>query len=103
MADVNRDTTDSAHKPVQHWFAIKFLIDDVTNGAGACELEDEGIDPGDVIGQKEEAALGQMFETEGADTIENFDERPAKKMERALTGGHNKDRFFSFLFFISPR
>src|SRR2546423_3431142 len=100
MADVNRDATDSAHEPVQHWFAIKFLIDDVTNRAGACELEDEGIDPGDVIGQKEEAALGQMFEAEGADTIENFDERPAKKMERALTGVHVRHRL---LFTISAR
>src|SRR5436190_24067692 len=103
MADVNRDATDSAHKPVQHWFAIKFLIDDVTNGAGACELEDEGIDPGDVIGQKEEAALRQMFEAEGANAIENFDERPAKKMERALTGGHARHRLLRLLFTISLR
>src|SRR5256885_16982960 len=96
MADVNRDAADSAHKWAQHWLLINFLIDDVTNGAGRCELEDESIDPGDVIGQKEEAALRQMFEAEGADTIENFDERPAKKMERALTGGHVRHRLFVY-------
>jgi hypothetical protein len=50
MADVNRDATDRVHQCAQHWLLIKFLIDDVTNWPGACELEDEGIDPGDVIG-----------------------------------------------------
>src|SRR5438045_3773842 len=101
MADVNRDAADSAHKRAQHWFTIKFLIDDVTNRSRASELENQGIDPGDVIGQKQEAALRQMFEAEGVDTIENFDERPAKKMERALTGVHVRHRLLRLLFTIS--
>jgi hypothetical protein len=61
-------------------FAIKFLIDDVTNGARAGELEDNGIDPADVIGQKKKAAFRQMFDTEWADAIKNSDQRPAKKV-----------------------
>jgi hypothetical protein len=75
---------------------IKLLVDDVTNGAGASELENESIDPGNVIGQKEEAALRQMLEAEGVDAIEQFDERPTKKMERALSGGHVRHRLFVY-------
>jgi hypothetical protein len=100
MADVNRDATDTAKKRAQRRFLIKFLIDDVTDGAGACELEDEGIDPGDVIWQKKEATFGQMLEADGVDAIKESDERPAKKMERALTGGHVRHRL---LFTISVR
>ena len=75
---------------------IKFLIDDVTNRSRASELEDEGIDPGDVIGQEEEAAFRQMLKTERLDPIKEFDERPPKKMERALTGGHVRHRLFVY-------
>src|SRR6266446_788491 len=100
MADVNRDATDTAKKRAQRRFLIKFLIDDVTDGAGACELEDKGIDPRDVIGQKKEAALWQMFESERVDPIKETNERPRKKMERALTGGHVRHRL---LFTISAR
>src|SRR5438132_11350244 len=100
MVDVNRDATNTAKERAQRRFLIKFLIDDVTNRAGACELEDEGIDPGDVIWQKKETAFGQMLEADGVDAIKESDERPAKKMERALTGGHVRHRF---LFTISLR
>jgi len=65
---------------------IKFLIDDVTDRSRASELEDDGVDPGNVIWQKEETAFRQMLEAEGVDAIKGSDERPAKKMERALTG-----------------
>ena len=64
--------------------------------AGTCELENESIDPGDVIGQKQEAAFRQIFEAERVDAIKNFDERPARKMERALTGGHVRHRLFVY-------
>jgi hypothetical protein len=49
-----------------------------------------------VIGQKEEAALRQIFEAERMDAIKESDERPAKKMERALTGGHVRYRLFVY-------
>src|SRR5205814_10030165 len=84
----------------EHRLVIKFLIDDVTNGSRTGELQDERVNPGDMIWQKEKAAFRQMLEAEGADTIKNFDERPAKKMERALTGGHVRHRL---LFTISLR
>src|ERR1700724_1037113 len=103
MADVDGNATGRVQKRAQHRFVIKFLVDDVTNRAGACELEDEGIDPGDVVGQKEEPALWQVLEAEGMDAIEEFDERPPKKMERALTGGHVRHRLLRLLFTISPQ
>ena len=61
-------------------FAVKFLIDDVTNRSGTSELEDEGVDPGDVVGQKEEAAFRQILKSQRVNAIENSDEPPAKKM-----------------------
>jgi hypothetical protein len=103
MADVNRDTTDGAQEWAQHRFVIELLINDVTNRSRACELEDEGVDPGDVIRQEEEAAFRQMLKSERANAIENFDERPPKKMERALTGGHVRHRLLRLLFTISVR
>src|SRR5207302_2269156 len=99
MPDVNRNAADGAHEWAEHRFVIKFLIDDVTNRPRACQLENKRVDPSDVIGQKQKTALGQIFETERADAIKKFDERPAKKMERALTGGNVRHRF---LFTISP-
>src|SRR5438067_2630158 len=103
MAGVNRDAADRAQKRAQCRLVIKFLVDDVTNRAWTGELEDEGIDPGDVIGQKEEAPLRQMFKAKSADPIEKSDERPAKKMERALTGGHARHRLLRLLFTINAR
>src|SRR5206468_11936976 len=100
MADINRNAADCAQKRAQDRLVIKFLIDDVTNRPRACELEDEGIDPGDVIRQKKKSAFGQVFESERVDPIKESDERPAKKMERALTGGHVRHRL---LFTISLR
>src|SRR5438270_5929933 len=103
MAGVNRDAADRAQKRAQCRFVIKFLVNNVTNRAWTGELEDEGIDPGDVIGQKQEATFGQILQAKGADTIEKSDERPAKKMERALTGGHVRHRLLRLLFTISAR
>jgi hypothetical protein len=37
-----------------------------------------------------------MLEAERVDAIEESDERPAKKMERALTGGHVRHRLFVY-------
>src|SRR5206468_1708446 len=100
MADVNRDAADRAQKGTQDRFVIKFLIDDVTDGAGACELQDDSIDPRDVIRQKKKSAFGQMLEADGLDPIKETNERPRNKMERALTGGHVRHRL---LFTINAR
>jgi hypothetical protein len=75
---------------------IKFLIDDVTNRPRASELQDDGIDPRDVIRQKKKSAFGQVFESERVDPIKETNERPRKKMERALTGGHVRHRLFVY-------
>src|SRR6266849_8719861 len=90
MTGVDRNAADRSQKRFQCRLVIKFLVDDVTNRSWTAELEDERVDPADVIGQKEKAAFGQMLEAERADAVKEFDERPAKKMECALTGGHVK-------------
>ena len=100
MADVNRNAADRAQKGAQDRFVIKFLIDDVTNRSRASELQDDGIDPRDVIRQKKKSAFGQVFESERVDPIKETNERPRNKMERALTGGHVRHRL---LFTINAR
>src|ERR1700693_319218 len=100
MACVYRNTANCAEERTQRRFAVKFLINDVTNRPGRGELKDERVHPRDVIRQKEKAALGQIVETERADAIKKTDERSAKKIERALTHGHVRHRF---LFTISLR
>src|SRR4029077_3292736 len=101
MADVDWNAADRAQKWAQDRFAIKFLIEDVTKRAGRCELQDERVDPGDVIGQKKKAAFRQVFEAECVDPIKESNEGPPKKMERALTGGHVRHRL-SFTINVRP-
>ena len=69
MANVDRNAAYSAQKWAQHRFAIKFLIDDVTNRSRAGDLEQDGIDPSDVIGQQQKSAGRQIFQADGRNTI----------------------------------
>src|SRR5258708_2038134 len=92
MSYIYRNTAGRSQKRAQHRLVIKFLIDDVTNRSRASELQDDGVHPGDVIGQKKKSAFRQLFESERVDPIKETNERPRKKMERALTGGHVRHR-----------
>ena len=96
MSYIDRNAAGRSQKRPQHRLVIKFLIDDVTNRPRASELQDDGIDPRDVIRQKKKSAFGQVFESERVDPIKETNERPRKKMERALTGGHVRHRLFVY-------
>lgn len=54
---------------MQKSISIEFFVDDVTDVAGAGELEHQRIDKGDVIGQKEKTAVRQMLQPEGGRSI----------------------------------
>ena len=82
---------DAAQRPqnwVQNRFVIILLVDDVTNRPRAGELENESIDPTDMIRHKKEAAGRQVFQTKAGDAVEETHQWPAKKIKRAFSGGH---------------
>src|SRR5205807_1860134 len=58
MLGVDRNAANNSQEAAQERFVIEFLIDNVADGPGTSELQDDGIDPGDVVGQQEESALG---------------------------------------------
>ena len=88
MTGIDWDAAQRAQNRVQNRFVIILLVDDVTNGAGAGELEDESIDPTDMIRHKKEAAGRQIFQAKRCDSIKCTHQWPAKKIKRAFSGGH---------------
>lgn len=69
MARIDWDASNEPQKPMQHRFAIEFLVDDVTNRARAGELQDDGIDPANVVGQKKKSALRQIVSSERSHAV----------------------------------
>ena len=69
MARIDRDASNELQKPMQHRFVIEFLVDDVTNRARAGELQDDGIDPANVVGQKKKSALRQIVSSERSHAV----------------------------------
>ncbi len=88
MPRVDRDALQQLQKWIQDRFAIKFLVDDVTNWARAGELQNDCIHPGDVVRQEQKSALRQIVSSECSDPIKATYQRPAEEIERAFSGGH---------------
>jgi hypothetical protein len=88
MANVNWNATHGAQKRAQNPSAIILLVDDVADRPRARELEDEGVNPCDVVRQKEEPALREVFQAERSQSIERAHQWPAEKIKRAFSGGH---------------
>src|SRR5690349_20773016 len=64
IASIDWDTTERAQDRVKDTVTIMLLVDDVPNRARASELQNDGINPGDVIGQKQEPALREVFQSQ---------------------------------------
>ena len=86
---------------MQHWFAIKFLVDDIANWARASELQDDGINPANVVGQQKKSAIRQIVDSQRSDPIKATYQRPAEEIERAFSGGHGRHRL-SFTINVCP-
>ena len=92
MAHIDRNAPEHTQKPMQSRFVIVLLVDDVANWARAGELKHDGIDPGDVVGQKKKSALRQIVDSECIDSIKATCQQPAKKIDRAFSAGHGRHR-----------
>jgi hypothetical protein len=69
-----------------------FLVDDVPNRARASELQDDGVNPRDVVRQKQEPACRNVFQTQHSDPIKATHQEPAEKIKRAFSGGRGRHR-----------
>ena len=92
MPYINRNTAHQPQERTQRWFAVEFLVDDITNWARASELQDHGINPTDVVGQEKKAAFRQIVDSERSDPIKTTNQRPAKEIESAFSGGDGTHR-----------
>ena len=92
MAHINRNAPQQSKKRLQDWFMIKLLVDNISDRATAGELQDDGIDPGDVVGQKKKSALRQIVDSESIDSIKTTRQHPAEERERAFSGGLGSHR-----------
>src|SRR2546422_8834843 len=86
MTRVDRDATDEPHKGLQDRLMIKFLVDDITNRSWARDLQNDRIDPGDVIWQKQKSALREMLNAKRSDAVNAAHQRASKEMKRAFAG-----------------
>ena len=96
MAGVNRNAADRAQKRAEHRFVIKFLIDDVTNWPRTSELEDESVDPGDMIRQQEASTWRQIFDSERPHSVKTPYQRSPYKMKCALNSGYRSHAFMVY-------
>src|SRR5438309_8872736 len=86
MTRVARDAADESHKGLQDRLAIKFLVDDVADRSWARDLQNDRIDPGDVIWQKQKSALREMLNAKRSDAVNAAHQRASKEMKRAFAG-----------------
>lgn len=70
---------------MQNRLLIKFLVNDVTNAARTRELENDGVNERNMIGQKEEAARRQLFVAKASDPINCLRNDWSQEIERPLT------------------
>src|SRR5690348_14685297 len=61
VAGIDWNAADGPEYRLEQWLVIKFLIDDITNPPRTGQLKDDGIDPGNVIRQKQTAAWRQVM------------------------------------------
>ena len=92
MPRIDRDAFHQPQKRMQERLAIKFLVDDVPNWTRASELQDDGINPANVVGQKEKSAFRQIVDSQRSDPIKATHQRAAEEIERAFSGGHGSHR-----------
>jgi hypothetical protein len=91
VAGIDWNAAHSSQQRTQQWLVIKFLVDDVTDGAGTSQLENNGVDPADVIGKEQTAAGRQVIRAVRRYAVEAAGNRGAKKVKQSLgnrCGGH---------------
>ena len=75
----------SAQEGMEQAVPVVALVDDEADGPRTGELEDDRVDPGDVIGQKEEAArAASCFLPGGGDAIDEPREPQADEVEERV-------------------
>src|SRR4029077_5297586 len=92
MADVDRDAAERTQKWVQNRFVVILLVDDEADWARARELQDESVDPTDVIRHKKKPAARKIFQPDRIDAIKTTHEQPAEEIEHAFSAGHGRHR-----------
>src|SRR6266545_6707778 len=60
VPNIDRNATQRAQNRVQNRVVIVLLVDDVPNRARASELQNDGVNPGDVVRQSKKTAGGNV-------------------------------------------
>ena len=64
MPRINRNTFKDSKKRMKNFISTDGSVDDVTDRARQDDLEQDRVDPTNVIGKKEKSSGGHMFKTE---------------------------------------
>lgn len=75
------DGFDEPEQPVEGGLAVDRIEDEEADGAGRSDLEDNGVDPGDVIWQEEEARLREGLGSIRADAVNDAAKEFCKPQE----------------------
>jgi len=81
---VDRNDADHSQWQLQHRFSVKFLVDNESNRAGTRQLQNDGIDPGDVIGHEQESPGRKIVQSDRPYPVNQASEPTAKRIEGAL-------------------
>jgi hypothetical protein len=78
LALTDGDATNCAQNRMQHALVIIFLVDHVADRTRAGELQNERVDPTDVIRNEKKTAGRQVFQTQWSYAIKAAHQRPAE-------------------------
>src|SRR5207247_9364259 len=92
MADVDGDAAEHTQEWVQDRFVIILLVDDEADWARTGELQDEGVDPTDMIGHEKKPAGRQIFQADRSDAIKATHQQPPKKIADAFSARQRRHR-----------
>ena len=81
---------------MQKSILVIFLVDDEADRPRTGEQEDDRVDPGDVVGQKQKSAARQPLRADRGDAIDHPRERHSKETQGALGGGNWRHRFMIY-------
>jgi hypothetical protein len=85
---INWNASQRSENWIEDTISINRRIDDVTNRPRAGDLEQNGVNPGDVIGQQKKALSRKMFASNRRDAIKTAGQAEAQEVECAFTERH---------------
>jgi hypothetical protein len=82
LARADRNAADRLEERMQKAVSINCFVENETDRPPEGELEHDGVDPGNVIRQEEDAAFRHLFAPNSSDAIKNSPDCSAERAQR---------------------